>query len=214
MNRLAAEFFAALATTPDLDGLEQWQKEKLVADVKKAGLLRSKRSKFRLGQILGPGANKFWPGILNSWATGRKVPAAWLPIRTVHPWAYKIINALVDSGKADVQDFYKEMVIPATWKIDDGKVIVDYNEFEYADKELWVELVGLLLSSSDDFPFRRCALCRTIFVPNSKKQKKYCSKECANKAVSLTPLRRKYMKNYMADKRKADRSFETKDPKD
>ena len=203
MDRLAAEFFASLASTADLTALEQWQKEKLVADVQKANLLRSTHSKFRLGQVLGPGSNKLSPGIFDSWAPDREVPAVWLPIRTVHPYAYKIINALVDSGEADVRGFSKEMVIPATWKVENGKVIELYNEFQYADKELCIELRRVILA--DQFSFRRCTLCRTIFVPASKKQKKYCSKECANKAISLTPERRKYMKDYMAVKREVER---------
>ncbi len=171
---------------------------------KKAGLLRS----YRKDRVLGKGANtlKPWRGITQV-VERRETRCSRRPgclSVLVQPWAYKLINALVDSGKVDVRAFYKEMLRPATWKVENGKVVEDYIPWELADKELWVDLVRLVLSP-DSFPFRRCALCRTIFAPASKKQKKYCSKECANKAVSLTPERRKYMKDYMADKRQAER---------
>lgn len=204
MDRLAAEFFANLANYPELKNLERWEKEKLVADVKKAGLLKSEHSKWRIKhkQIAGGGLEGLYPGIFESWSTDPKErpPMTWLPIKLIHPSVYKIINALLDSGEADVHGFYKGAVTPAVWKLDNGKVVPEYDKFKRADNELWIEFVRLVLSP-DLFPFRRCALCRTIFVPASKKQKKFCTKECANKAVSLTPARHKYMKQYMKERR-------------
>jgi hypothetical protein len=190
-HQLTAQFFAQLTRHKDLPLFEQWEREKLVSDLQKADLLQSplSRSARRIEKD-------------KTWKDGREPPPGpWHAIRSIHPWAYKLINAVVDRGEVDTRDFHKKMLRPVQWKLENGRIVSMYDPLEMAEKDLWVPFVRLMLS--DPFLFLRCALCKMIFVPASKKQKKYCGKECANKAVSLTPKRRKYMKNYMADKRAA-----------
>jgi len=191
-EKAVAQFFADLASVRNLSALEQWRKVKLCEDMDKAGLLQSplSSSQYRSKE----------KRLMNSWGRGaRKIPAAWLSIQDVHPHVFKLINALVDTGKVDVHKFHKEMIRPVEWQIENGRVASIYNPFQMAQKELWVPFVRTVLS--DLFPFRRCNLCKMIFVPASKKQKKFCSRECAVKAVALTPRRKQYMRDYMRERK-------------
>jgi hypothetical protein len=194
---LTAQFFAELARCKDLSRLEPWEQTKLVSDLQKADLLQSPFS--RMARAISKNKN-----FMNSWKSGGSIPGAWRAILSIHPWAYRVINALVDSGEVDTRVFHKQMLRPVQWKLENGRIESLYDPLEMAEKDLWVPFVRLMVNSNHLFPFRRCSLCKTIFVPKSKKQRKYCGKECGNKAVSLTPKRRKYMKDYMKEKREAE----------
>src|SRR5215472_15146818 len=99
----AAQFFADLASVKDLSSLEHWQRVKLCSDMEKARLCQSPLS--------GKGYNKkslaWWKNTKD-----RRDPAAWVAIRSVHPYAFKFINELVDTGRVgahDVREFYEKM---------------------------------------------------------------------------------------------------------
>jgi hypothetical protein len=185
-----AGVFALLANVASLKtDLTRWQKEKLVEDIRDAKLLTSSLTTY-------PGAIITDKKLIASWGNPH-VPGEWLPICKVHPWAKKIINELLDTGEADVEEFHKtEMLRPIRWEVDQetGLIRNIYDIGEHAEKELLVRLS--LLVHRGPLPFRRCALCKTIFVRHGKQ--KYCSKECTDKAIGS---RNDYMKNYMAKKR-------------
>ncbi|MGH7966748.1 MAG: hypothetical protein ACRERD_33800 [Candidatus Binatia bacterium] len=66
---------------------------------------------------------------------------------------------------------------------------------------LMVELVALL-QPHQPFPFRRCPVCQTVFVP--VKRQKFCSPNCTYKSIETNRKeeKRKYMRDYMAKRRK------------
>jgi hypothetical protein len=65
---------------------------------------------------------------------------------------------------------------------------------------LLLDLIDLI--KHDPFPFRRCPVCQTTFVPIRKQ--KYCSPNCTYKGIETARKeeRRVYMKEYQQRKRK------------
>ena len=186
--RQRSEIFALLANVANLAELEQWRKEKLVADVRAAGMLR---------QVLTVNPNiklkTTDKRLIASWGNDQ-IPNAWLPVWSVHPWVYKLITGLLEAGHVEVAEFHKQMIRPIGWTLDNGRVQSQYDLGELSRKELWIHLVRIVLT--EPFPFRRCALCRTIFFRHGKQ--KFCSKQCTDKAVGS---RNEYMRTYMAKRR-------------
>src|SRR5215472_1540267 len=80
--RQRAEIFARLANAESLAEIEQWQKEKLVADVRKARLTNSLFFKITDAEA---------EDMVSSWGNPHP-PSSWLPILNAHKWVYKIIN--------------------------------------------------------------------------------------------------------------------------
>jgi hypothetical protein len=188
--RKRAEIYAQLANVADLELVERWRKEKLIADVRAAGMLEA--------------SYNVWPTklladkeLIVSWGNPHP-PREWLPIFRVHPWAYKFINQFLDTGEPKgVRNFHrKEMIRPVGWKLENDRVRSFYDPREMAEKELYVDLVRVITQQADPFPFRRCALCKTIFVRFGKQ--KFCSKRCTDTSIGS---RNEYMKNYMARNR-------------
>ena len=197
--RQRAEVYAQLANVADLGAVEQWQKEKLIADVRAAGMLETTPI---FSPTKGKNENR---KIAASW--GRpQVPAEWIPIFRVHPWAYKFINQLLDSGKCDVRDFHRnDMLRPVIWSLENDRVKSSYDPADLGDKQLLVDLVRVITQRADPFPFRRCSLCRKIFVRFGKRI--FCSKQCTDKSVgSRADYMRDYMKNVFRKKAKAKRN--------
>ena len=180
-----AEIFALLANVASLkDDLKQSQKEKLCEDVRNAGLLESELTTYPEIRFVTEDED-----LIESFGNPY-VPKEWLPIKTVHPWVYQIINSLIQDGRADLTDFEKELPKP-TLKLDKdtGQLVRWYELGAYTDKELLFRLARIL---SGQFNFRRCQLCSMVFVRRGKQR--YCSRQCTDKAAGS---RNDYMKLYM-----------------
>jgi hypothetical protein len=117
-----------------------------------------------------------------------------------HRWAHYLINARLDNGRVDVSEFYKKLPHPVVLEGDSKSTTIRYDldrkaESDGNTKSVFQSLWDVI--TLHPFPFRRCPVCRTIFVIAGKK--KYCSPKCTS--LSLGP-RTDYMRNYMRKHRK------------
>ncbi|MDP2606090.1 MAG: hypothetical protein Q8S00_26405 [Deltaproteobacteria bacterium] len=187
-----AEFYAKLASIEKLESLERWQKEGLMLDAVRAGLIHS-----LFGAMKAVSKNKRF---LKSWGDS-DIPGPWMMIWDIHPWARTLIGDLVDKGEADVREFEKKitkyLLRSEIWRLDRStrRVVVHPT------------VGGIIFDGlreviqADPFLFDRCHICENIFVPG--KNQKYCGKSCATKA--LAPWKAKYMKTYMSERRKIEK---------
>lgn len=205
--RQSAELFAFLANVKTLSELEEWQKVKLVSDVEKldslgedllhtaAGLPGRKAAKQQAVRLKLAGKNKEF---ITSWS-GEVIPYRWLAIWDVHPFAYELVNQLLNDGqKVDVRNLRERVYLlrPVAIQEYQGRgVVIMFDPTEMALDGLFGYLWRTITLCP--FPFRRCPVCNGVFVP--VKKQKFCVKACANK--SLGP-RTEYMREYMRDKRR------------
>jgi len=164
--RARAEVFATFANVAELSDLKKWQREKLFEDAKTGYLDLRPKN-----------------------------------IQVVHRWAYRLINDCIDKGEADVSQFSKELARPRRiqWLPQDSLITYDYAPRRHATIETWKkfclqDLWALLVSSKH--LFRRCPICRTVFVATGKK--KYCGPKCT--AAAIGP-RTDYMRDLMRKRR-------------
>jgi len=186
-----AEFYAKLANIEKLEALSQADKAQLIVDAMRAELVES----FFGIATAGSKDKKF----MKSWDDAEKIPGAWLPIYAVHPWARKLINSILDTGRVDVREFDEVLTRtkqrPEIWLLNKDTHRVEPQELITGTLFAGLQRVIIL---ADHFLFSRCAECKKVFVP--AKNQKYCSKSCATKA--LAPSKRKYMREYMRERRK------------
>jgi hypothetical protein len=120
----------------------------------------------------------------------------------VQPWARRLIGGLLDKSEVDTTEFEEKLTNDRLrvniWKLDKKARRVKLPPRSFAT---WIFTSLLEVIQADPFPFDRCSICDDIFVPG--KNQKYCSKPCATKA--LAPWKKRYMKDYMADKRTEER---------
>jgi hypothetical protein len=178
MSRLT-EFYAKLANVEDLESLPSVEKEELMLDTVKAGLLHS--------LFYAPKGKR------------KGTPAAWLYVEWIHPWARKVITGILDNGEADVRELNK---VAMAYKWLPEKLILDKaaNRVVPVHTMNGIAYDGLMeVIRQRPFPFQRCQQCNKIFSPD--RNQRYCSKACSTK--SLQPWKRKYMKGYMQERRRA-----------
>jgi hypothetical protein len=196
--RLKAGIYATLANTGKLADLPRSQKEKLVEDVRAAGLLSSPLNVLKKGRSHQRVVKYDDPRLIASWGNPY-VPNEWLPIVNAHRWAHLLINAVLNSGRVEavtLADFYKRLPQPVAWILKQGVIEDSYDVIEQSEYDL---LRGLdEIRKLKPFPFLRCKLCHTVFVRFGKRR--YCSKRCTDRAVGS---RNEYMRKYMADRRDA-----------
>jgi hypothetical protein len=192
-----AEFFANLASINDLAKLSRAEKEQLMVDAVKAGLLSSVFMNMKARA-------KKDKAFMKSWGEPNNIPGPWLFVWQVHPWARSLIGDLVDDGEADVRGFddalNRNHWRPEKWVLDKRSSRVEPQPI--MNGVMFTALQEVVHMSP--FPFNRCRQCSKFFVP--KKNQKYCSKTCATTA--LAPWKKKYMKDYMADRRKSGKGVE------
>lgn len=192
--RKRAEVFAEMASVPDLAKLEEWQKVKLVADVRAAEMLKSPLNVSRTAS--GEPVVRYTDTRLTKLWGNSMFPPEWLPIVNAHEWAHRLINEMLDSGRADVSRFQRRLPRPTEWKLDaSGRVRPIYDALAEAYLELLPALDEVI--NAGLFPFRRCGQCKKVFVRAGKK--KYCSKKCTDEAVGS---RNDYMRDYMRERRR------------
>lgn len=114
----------------------------------------------------------------------------------VHRWTYKLINERLDAGKVNVSEFCKKMARPVSVEGDNKSTAIRW-DFRGTDDIKWVFWDLWNVITLHPFPFRRCLVCKTIFVVAGKR--KYCSQKCAARALGS---RNDYMREYMRKKRK------------
>jgi hypothetical protein len=213
--RKRAEFYARLASIESLKDLQGWEGLKLEADAKQIGgpwpsrpedlALYIKRAR-RLRKLspLPP------QELTREDLTGMQRTAAWVMIHAVHPWTRKWILGLLDKGEVEDLD---------TDAIPGGTKLVLTNDTArraprgkpdpgFPQEEAILDLYWIL--QREKFPFRRCPVCRSIFVPF--KQQRYCTPQCARTALRETrretrrDYMREYMREYSAKKRKQQKA--------
>jgi len=183
-QRTIAQFYARLASIPSLEQLREGERLLLLDDF----------------HAIGPLLDEFMPVTVLTTRAGVKptdsdfprAPTDWELLVRHHTWARTYIADLLD-GQAVTLRFHP------TWRLNSGKLVENWNVEKLGDGLLF----GLLsLIKLTPFPFRRCPVCQTIFVPVRKQ--KYCSPNCTYKGVETARKdeRKVYMKEYQARKRK------------
>ena len=99
--RFKAEIYVTLANVGNLADLPRSKKEKLVEDVRAAGLLSSplnvlKKAGSRVRVVKYTGQ----PELIASWGNPY-VPNEWLPLVNAHQWAHRLINSILNSGSVE-----------------------------------------------------------------------------------------------------------------
>jgi len=201
-QRERAQFYAQLASIPDLGKLEAWQRLKLESDFQRLLLpllfepgedLRSASYKmtheiFMIeGQTTPKGASKWSVEKLQQWIASQCLP-------DVHKRTNDI--ALLLDGQELALVFPTEVV---RWALKD-RVLIEEQELELRRHKIHFDLFALIRKTP--FPFRRCPVCQLIFVP--VRRQIYCSPICTSKGVegARKDIKRDYMRDYMAKRRK------------
>ena len=192
-----AQFFARLASIQSVADLPRWEQLRLVQDTKDANFL------WVALFARGVGTVEKGSDIAKSWGS-ETIPLEWRAICEVHPPARDYINALLDGKTVDPGPLLKQL--PTRWKL--NKLRYEVEEVLHPTvliKEPLLELTRIIRQSS--FPFRRCPVCKKIFVP--VKRQKFCSTACRDGKwrQEKKEVRREYMKRYMAQKRKKERNL-------
>lgn len=185
--RALAEFYGRLASIPSVETLREGDRLVLLEDL--AGLLwpqpTSKGS---------PQARKaaFQQAV-------RTNTELWQPIlEEIHQQARSLLWELLD-GKMVVTPPVPLPERPLVLSKDG--ILREGFKTQYVKDRLMMELLALL-RPNQPFPFRRCPVCQTVFVP--VKRQKFCSPNCTYKSTGARKKeeKRDYMRNYMADRRK------------
>ncbi|HXF76226.1 MAG TPA: hypothetical protein VNN13_09060, partial [Methylomirabilota bacterium] len=115
----------------------------------------------------------------------------------VHHWTHYLINNRLDHGRVDVSQFEKNLARPTFLEGNEKLTAIRY-DFDVKNPHNIKNVLGVLwdVITLHPFPFRRCPVCKKVFVLAGKK--KYCNSRCTN--LALGP-RTKYMREYMRKKR-------------
>jgi hypothetical protein len=203
-RRKHLELFARLANIEDLGGLKDWEKLRLVDEIREAGFIWL--------PIPPLGRSGFWnvphekivfdisPHDLlsKSWGLRDQVPFEWQVLLDSHDCCRPTLNDLLD-GKEVLLDFVNTFDRTILW-LDAQTSRLQYrltgNNPAHSLRIVFEDILRQKV-----FPFRRCPVCRTVFVPG--KNQKYCAPACMIKGTqaSRKDERREYMKAYMAKKR-------------
>lgn len=133
-------------------------------------------------------------GIYRSLATtaAGKLPTYWKALQKAHIRVHHLIVDFLNNGWSStrIEDLgLKEHLILVKGK---NWEVTQYPDKPDVEDEILFDLVQTIKRSP--FPFRRCPMCPTIFVPVRKQ--KYCSPPCTARAFSPAenPARRKSLK--------------------
>ena len=180
-----AEVYAALANVADLSELESWQKVKLVADASKAKVVSNlaKQKPSRQSDYLHHlNEMEYRP---NGWYSSKFILGL-TDSSTTFSIMVKLMLGNFRNTSADRRKYLY-------WKISEPAFHTSLKV--YVNR--FVRISGRL-TTSEIFLFRRCPICRTIFVMNGKQ--KYCDQKCTARPAGP---RTDYMRGYMKERRAA-----------
>jgi hypothetical protein len=192
-----ARFYARLASISALEELHRREREVLEEDLHRAVESLAKTVSSPKARV----PKSLWKSL----PTQPQIDPATLIwehdglLHDLHRIARNWIGGLIDAGFAyQIKDDFPER----TWVRHGDKV-----HQNVSTPDTWKHFVLDLerLVTAERFPFRRCPVCKAIFV--RVKRQKYCSPGCAYRERMTTGReeRRAYMKDYMAERRKNKR---------
>ncbi len=202
-QRERAQFYAKLASIPVLENLEEWERLKLESDFQHVMLpllvepgedirIFAEEVFFALHHVdpARLGDMKLSPRMSEEEAR-RRVTKQLVPLVYV---AARDISRLLD-GEA----FPMHLSLNAVWMLEKGVFTEQRKKVGVEGKIGW-DLYELFRERL--FPFRRCPVCRTTFVP--VRRQRFCTPTCTYQGIELArkDTRREYMKTYMAQRRK------------
>ena len=197
-----AQLYAKLASLPQ-DGLEMNQETlKLNGEVKKLlpwlsgpetiiAHLETLRQEFGMGPL--PEEEKTKERL--AWYADR-LPYEALDVLRKH--GCRLIVGLLDGE--EVKTHHPEILRDQVWSLSKNGTVEVRTRTLDPRYELLFDLEQVI--RRPPFPFRRCAVCRNVFVRIKRQQ--YCSRQCATKQAESTRSkeeRRTYMRDYMAKRR-------------
>jgi hypothetical protein len=201
-DRRRAEFFARLASLPQLDGIPTSYAAKLLEDMLQLGyrwLAHDHSISARLRE-LNPLLSEGELSAEN--IEGFKQSLKFVALHELHRHARELIGGLLDGRYLDPSRMgpLKRTII----RLDpvSGRIAVQANASDPDPQaEMLVDLVRLIALDNSRFPFARCPVCPTIFVP--MKNQKFCSADCLRRANAETrpQKKREYMRDYMRKRR-------------
>lgn len=174
-QRALGEFFARLASIPSLDALRG---SELLLCAEELAELVTKQGLTTISKKRAA----FWGGIL----------------REVHGHVHPLISGLLAGQTVTTPP------IPAperVLRLSPSGIIEEGRPWQHISDRLLTEFLALLRPHRP-FPFRRCPVCQTVFVP--VKRQKFCSPNCTYKSIEANRKeeKREYMRQYMANRRK------------
>jgi hypothetical protein len=195
-DRKRAEFFARLASLPQLDGILTSVAIELIEDMlelsypwlAKDTLIREKLLRL----------NPFLPDEALTAEKLRqfKETLSLVALHDVHKYSRKLITELLDQGKTDLSSIEPLQGTVLVLDREAGTITEHPKEID-PQNEMLVDLVRII---HQRFPFQRCPVCQTIFVP--WRNQKYCSLKCANGSEEEREQKKTYMREYMRKRRK------------
>lgn len=174
LHKRRAEFYARLASIPDLRALSQTARRRLGRQFEAASAMKVRQG------FGGLTKNDF---IYN------------LEFRGLHHFTRATLGALLDGQPVRVSP---TELPPPVWRLEDRGVVQTW-----PIQELWqtpvAEFVGLLFQQP--FPFRRCPVCEKFFARVGRQR--YCTTSCASRGIESArkDSKREYMRKYMAMRR-------------
>jgi hypothetical protein len=190
LHRKRLELYARLASIPALKDLKEWEKLKLLDEVQE---LAFGFVKIKLGDVpLEDPKTPEWVKKLTPWDI----------LTNAHTWIRSALTNLFNGDGVPLKPLLERDNTVLRWDpspASRGEVQWEH-EHDWLRDEILVDFVYSLRQFP--FPYRRCPVCPTIFVP--VKRQKYCSPACTAKGTEAARKdeRRKYMREYMAKKRK------------
>lgn len=199
-QRAIAEFFARLVSVPTLDGLPEEERRRLLDDYCKLCL--------GVGHAAVQAAPVSERMKQRQFDALTRQPGLGFGVQRDYAWVEKGLMKLHHTAR----EFLVRMVTEHEW-IEEPQVNLPRRRLRVSPADALTQTVVasgpdvltsellLLLRTTDSFPFRRCPVCETVFVP--VRHQKYCSPRCTSQAneAARKGTRLEYQREYMAKKR-------------
>jgi hypothetical protein len=196
-QRKRAEFYARLASIANLSDLSLSEGLKLQEEMELVRFpwLRTLSSvRERLGKV-----NPSLAGVGEEELRRFRNTFSSVAFHDIHRYARNLINGLVNNAEFDLT-FHRPLDrIILRLDTKSQRVIENFKDPDPQD-EMILDLLDLL--RQPNFPFRRCLVCKIIFVP--VKNQRYCSPACTYKGTEQARKEQKaiYMRDYMRKRRR------------
>lgn len=197
-QRALAEFFARLANIPHLDGVPEEERNRLLDDYLE--LCRVVGHAYVQVESVTPRVKQQqYDALTKRPKRAIQTDRAWIyqGLKVVHDAARKVIVPVLDG-----EEVPEPRVNPPQRhiRLSPEGTLTQVSSGAGGPDVLTFELL-LLLHTAGPFPFRRCPVCQTIFVP--VRHQKYCTHACTVKGVEMARKggKRDYMRAYMAKRR-------------
>jgi hypothetical protein len=177
-QRRAAEFYARLASIPNLARLSKTARLRLARQFHAASVMRISRG---FGGVAGGDFHYN------------------LEFSALHQFARSTLGSLLDGQSVAVQPLD---LPPPVWRLQ-GRALTQTWPIQQPGQKPATELAGLLFQRP--FPFGRCADCGSFFV--RVRRQRYCSAKCRTHGIESArkATKREYMRKYMAARRAKER---------